>query len=41
MIINIENLKIKNEMLLNIVKKIASKLDDSKDIIKEIKKIKK
>ena len=41
MIINIENLKMKNEMLLNVMKKIVSKMDDSKDIIKEINKIKK
>jgi len=41
MIINIETLKMKNEMLLNVMKKIVSKMDDSKDIIKEINKIKK
>ena len=38
---DIENLKNKNKTLLNILKKIASKLDDSKDIVKEIKKLKK
>jgi hypothetical protein len=38
---DIENLKNKNKTLLNILKKIASKLDDSKDIVKEINKLKK
>ena len=38
---DIENLKNKNKTLLNILKKIASKLDDTKDIVKEINKLKK
>lgn len=38
---DIENLKNKNKTLLNILKKIAAKLDDSKDIVKEINKYKK